>query len=182
MSRTGFRGHGLGDLKILGVKAAEHVDRQTFIEQGGCEQIDDAALERAQIGDADGGNEEREQRARVGDQKTLAPVEPEQVRLPVVALWRRLDQPDRLLAEQSEQLPGAADDHLREPNLAGGEYGPQLRGEPILVDQPAENVAAAHAFEIDHLCAWRWGLERWQLLERTMRAVCVVVRRVFAEH
>ncbi len=103
---------GLGDLKIVGVKAAEHVARQTFIEQGGCEQIDDAALERAQIGGADGGDEEREQRARVGDQETLAPVEPEQVRIPVVALWRRLDQPDRLLPEQIEQLGAAADDHL----------------------------------------------------------------------
>src|SRR5205085_10983045 len=79
---------GLGDLKVVGVKAAEHVAWQTFIEQGGCEQIDDAALERAQIRGADGGDEEREQRARVGDQETLAPVEPEQVRIPVVALWR----------------------------------------------------------------------------------------------
>ena len=34
------------------------------------------------------------------------------------------------------------------------------------MDQPAENVSAAHAFEIDHVIARRMQVERWSLLER----------------
>jgi hypothetical protein len=43
---------------------------------------------------ADVGDEEREERAGVSDQQALAPVEPEQVRIPVVAAWQRLDASD----------------------------------------------------------------------------------------
>jgi len=44
-------------------------------------------------------------------EQALAPVDPEEVGVPVVAGWWGVDERDRMLAEQVEQLAGAADDH-----------------------------------------------------------------------
>jgi len=59
---------GLGDLNLIRCEVAERVARQTVIEQRSHNQIGDAALERAQIGGADVGDEKREQGARVRGQ------------------------------------------------------------------------------------------------------------------
>jgi len=75
------------------------------------EQLGDATLERAQIADADVGDKEREERAGMDGEQALAPVDPEEVGVPVVAGWWGVDERDRMLAEQVEQLAGAADDH-----------------------------------------------------------------------
>jgi len=45
------------------------------------------------------------------DEEARALVDPEQVGLPVISAWWRVDERDRLPAEQVEQLAGAADDH-----------------------------------------------------------------------
>jgi len=54
---------------------------------------------------------EREERAGMDGEQALAPVDPEEVGVPVVAGWWGVDERDRMLAEQVEQLAGAADDH-----------------------------------------------------------------------
>jgi hypothetical protein len=45
------------------------------------------------------------------EEQARAPVDPEEVGIPVVVGRWRVDERDRLLAEQVEQLAGAADDH-----------------------------------------------------------------------
>jgi hypothetical protein len=62
----------------------------------------------------------------------------------------------------------------------------RLRREPIFVDQPAEQVAAADVVEVDHLAdrvlAWRrQGMERWPLAKCAVRPVLVVMRDVRRE-
>ncbi len=62
----------------------------------------------------------------------------------------------------------------------------RLRREPVLVDQPAEQVAAPDVVEVDHLAdrvlAWRrQGMERWPLAECAVRPVLVVMRDVRRE-
>jgi hypothetical protein len=59
----------------------------------------------------------------------------------------------------------------------------RLRREPVFVDQPAEQVAAADVVEVDLLAdrvlAWRrQGMERWPLAECAVRPVLVVMRDV----
>jgi hypothetical protein len=56
------------------------------------------------------------------------------------------------------------------------------------VDQPAEKLSAAQAPEVDHLggepaatVRW-WQVARWQLLERSVRPMLAVVRRVRLQH
>jgi hypothetical protein len=56
-----------------------------------------------------------------------------------------------------------------------------LRGEPVLVDQPAEKLTAANVLEIEHrggraAMVRRWEVARWRLLERSVRPVLVVGR------
>jgi hypothetical protein len=56
-----------------------------------------------------------------------------------------------------------------------------LRGEPVFVDQPAEQVSAADAIEFGHLAdrrlvARRRRAQRRLLVERAVRAVLVVGR------
>jgi hypothetical protein len=58
-----------------------------------------ARVDRKQIADAKLGDEEREERPGVHDQQGLAPLAPEQVRIPVVAVCRRLDESDRVFAK-----------------------------------------------------------------------------------
>jgi hypothetical protein len=58
----------------------------------------------------------------------------------------------------------------------------RLRGELVLVDQPAEQVAAAEAIEVDHLRQWLVRAERRPLAECSVRPMFVEVPDVGDEH
>ncbi len=62
----------------------------------------------------------------------------------------------------------------------------RLRSELVLVDQAAEQVAAADAIEVDHVGHWlvdgRHLAEREPLTERAMRSVLVVMRGIGRDH
>ena len=90
----------LGEADVVGVEAAEGVDRHSLLEQCAFEQTDDPPSDRAQLGEADIGDEDREQRAGVDDQQALAPIEPEHVRVPIVVARRRFGEAEPFLAEQ----------------------------------------------------------------------------------
>jgi hypothetical protein len=50
------------------------------------------------------------------------------------------------------------------------------------VDQPAEEVAAANAFEVDHLDQWMLTVERRPLPKRPLRPMSVEVPDIRDEH
>jgi len=57
-----------------------------------------------------------------------------------------------------------------------------LRRELVLVDQPAEQVTAAQAIEVDHVGEWLPVAERRPLAERPVRAMLVEMPDVSDEH
>jgi hypothetical protein len=105
----------LGEPDFVRFESAERVARKALLEHRASEQLDDAALERAQVVDSDVGDKAREQRTRMRDEEALAPVDPEQVGVPAIAGWWRVDERDRVPAERVEQPACAADDPGREP-------------------------------------------------------------------
>jgi hypothetical protein len=65
---------------------------------------------------------------------------------------------------------------LNEPARSG------LRRELVLVDQPAEQVTAAYAMEVDHVGEWLLVAERRPLRERPVRPMLVEVLDVGDQH
>src|SRR5262245_49461678 len=57
-----------------------------------------------------------------------------------------------------------------------------LGGEPVLVDQPAEQVAVAYAIEVDHVGEWLLRLQRRPLPECPVRSMLVEMADVCDEH
>src|SRR6266487_2931082 len=58
----------------------------------------------------------------------------------------------------------------------------ELRGELVFVQESAEPIASADVIVPGRRANWDRLWDRWLLVERAVRAVCVVVRDVFAQH
>jgi hypothetical protein len=58
----------------------------------------------------------------------------------------------------------------------------RLRRELVLVDQPAEQVTAAYAIEVDHVGEWLLAAERRPLRERSVRPMLVEMPHVRDQH
>ncbi len=80
---------GLGDRKFLGSEIAEGANGKPLSDELSHDQPGDEVVRRAQVGRSDVWLEDREQGVGVGEQEALAPVEDEEVSVPVVAirLW-----------------------------------------------------------------------------------------------
>ena len=92
-----------------GIEFAERIDGQVFGLQRGLDRRDDGRADRAQAGGSDVRHEHREQGADVGHQQAFAPVDPDQVGIPVLLAGfadGRLRHP-----QQRQHLGGASQHH-----------------------------------------------------------------------
>ena len=81
------------------------------------EKIDDAALERSQIADADVGDKERKERAGMREEQALAAVDPEEVGIQSSSLVGASTSVTECLPSRLSGLPVQRTTAGREPNL-----------------------------------------------------------------
>src|SRR2546429_7017451 len=74
----GAAARGLGELNTVGLELGERVDGQVFGAELALDGRDEIVPDRAEVRAPNTGSEDREQRAGVGEQETLLPVDPEQ--------------------------------------------------------------------------------------------------------
>lgn len=91
------------DMDVFGVESTENVARQALRAKLFLDGSDNVRTRRAQLGEADVYAKDGKQRVGVGDQQTLAPIDPEHVGVPVVVARRLFGQGDAT-PEQAEQL------------------------------------------------------------------------------
>ncbi len=137
----GAAARGLGELNSVRLELGERVGGQALSAEFGLDGLDEVGAKWAEIRASNTCSEDGEQRAGVREQETLLPVDPEQVQIPVAVGRGEFAERERTAAEQIEHLLRAAHDHAANLAPAVGSSGCRF----VLVDQPAEKIAAAHA-------------------------------------
>ncbi len=102
---------GLRDPDVWGVENTEHIHREGLIVERAGDRIDEERADRVEIVLADIRHKNRESGAGVYDEQALAPVEPEQVQIPIVVTGFDLGQLRWPEADQLQRFCGAANDH-----------------------------------------------------------------------
>jgi len=82
--------------------------------------------------------------------RRVASVDPEEVRVPVIVAWRRVDERDGALAEQVEKLSRAAYDHRSRAEPVDRRLS-NLRSEPVFVEEPAQQLTTADPIELGQI-------------------------------
>jgi len=124
--------------------------RRELFEQLPDQQVDDARSDRTHVADTDVRDEDWEERAGMHDEQALASVDPEEVRVPVIVAWRRVDERDGALAEQVEKLSRAAYDHRSRAEPVDRRLS-NLRSEPVFVEEPAQQLTTADPIELGQI-------------------------------
>jgi len=133
-----------------GARRPERVDGELLFEQLPDQQVDDARSDRTHVADTDVRDEDWEERAGMHDEQALASVDPEEVRVPVIVAWRRVDERDGALAEQVEKLSRAAYDHRSRAEPVDRRVS-NLRSEPVFVEEPAQQLTTADPIELGQI-------------------------------
>lgn len=150
----------LGDRKLLGSKIAEGANGKPLNEELPLDQPGDEVVRRAQVGRPDVGLEDREQGVGVGEQQTFAPVEDEEVSVPVAAigLLRR----QLLWADHVEQLLRAPKHHPAD-RWASASVSSGSGSDPlVLVNEAAEAIGAPDPVESYRRKDRRVGSAGWR--------------------
>lgn len=102
---------GLRDPDICRFERAEHRCRKGLVVERSGDRVDEQRADRIEVVLADIRHKNRESGARVCDEQTLAPVEPQQVQIPVVVAGFDLGERRRTEAEQLQRFDRAAKNH-----------------------------------------------------------------------
>ena len=151
---------GLGGRKFFGRKIAEGLNGKPLSEELPLDQSGDEVMRRAQVGRSDVWLEDCEQRVDVGEQETFAPVEDEEVRVPVVAI--RLQRRQVLWADHVEQLLRAPKDHPAVGRAGASAWSGSGSDPDVLAHEAAEAIGAPDPVGSDRRKDRQVGSSGWR--------------------